>query len=382
MDSITAFSLTGFASSMFSPARLAAIGSLLFAVVGCQGLPPAAPAKIEKGDYAAVVKYLAERIPYEMGVSAVPGLSIAIMADQRVVWSTGFGYADAARHRRASGDTLYRVGAISKVVTAAAVLRAADEGLLSLDRPVSETLGDWRVEPRRNAAQWMDAAPFTARTLLDVHPNTLEDTMGRARADMAYALLGDMVSQAAREPLDAYVRRTIFRPLNMPRAGFELHERMVGHRAAGYRRGQPWKETPQPNAAADGLWMSASEMARFSAMLLGQGMASADTGARPVLTAGSAQALLALETAAGSGLDLNCRLALSWLAAPCGDGLVRAPSLREHSGATEAFHSRWVLDPRDGLAVLVMSNADSGEALVGEVATLTMRLMRQARQGM
>ena len=128
--------------------------------------------------------------------------------------------------------------------------------------------------------------------------------------------------------------------------------------------------------------MSASEMARFSAMLLGQGMASADTGARPVLTAGSAQALLALETAAGSGLDLNCRLALSWLAAPCGDGLVSAPSLREHSGATEAFHSRWVLDPRDGLAVLVMSNADSGEALVSEVATLTMRLMRQARQGM
>jgi len=41
-----------------------------------------------------------------------------------------------------------------------------------------------------------------------------------------------------------------------------------------------------------------------------------------------------------------------------------------------------VLDPRDGLAVLVMSNADSGEALVSEVATLTMRLMRQARQGM
>ncbi|PTW98963.1 serine hydrolase [Achromobacter mucicolens] len=366
---------------MFSLARLAAFGSLLFAVVGCQGLPPAAPAKIGKGDYAAVVNYLAERIPYEMGVSDVPGVSIAIVADQRIVWSTGFGYADAARHRRASGDTLYRVGAISKVVTAAAVLRAADEGLLSLDRPAGDALADWRVEPRRDAAQWMDAAPFTARTLLDVHAATLEDTMGRARADMAYALLGDMVAQSAREPLDVYVRRTIFRPLNMPRAGFEPHERMVGHRAAGYRRGQPWKEAPQPNAAADGLWMSASEMARFSAMLFGQGRSGADSGATRVLSERSVQALLALETVAGSGLDLNCRLALSWLAAPCGDALVTAASLREHSGATEAFHSRWVIDPREKLAVLVMSNADSGEALVGKVATLSMRLMREARQG-
>lgn len=371
---------------MFSLARLAAVGSLLLAVGGCQGLPPAAPATIAKGDYAAVVNYLTERIPYEMGVSKVPGVSIAIVEDQRIVWSTGFGYADAARHRRATGDTLYRVGAISKIVTAAAVLRAADDGLLSLDQPAGDALAHWRAEPRHNAAQWMNVAPFTARTLLGVHPATLEDTMGRARADMAYALLGDMVANAAQEPLDAYVRRTILRPLNMPRAGFQPHERMVGQRAAGYRRGQPWTEAPQPNEAADGLWMSASEMARFSSMLFGQGRtgprAGVEFSAMRVLTERSAQALLSLETVAGSGLDLDCRLSLSWLAAPCGDELVSAAPLREHSGATEAFHSRWVLAPRDRIAVLVMSNADSSEALVTTVATLSMRLMRQARQGM
>ncbi len=366
---------------MFSLARLVAIGSFFLAVGGCQGLPPAVPAKIEKGNYAAVVNYLTERIPYEMAASRVPGLSIAVVEDQRIVWSTGFGYADTARHRRATGDTLYRVGAISKVVAAAAVLRAADDGLLPLDRPAGDALGNWRVDRRHGAAQWMDAAPFTARTLLGVHPATLEDTMGRARADMAYALLGDMVAHAAREPFDAYVRRTIFRPLNMPRAGFQPHERMVGQQAAGYRRGRPWTEAPQPNEAADGLWMSASEMARFSSMLFGQGSSGAGSGAKQVLSQRSAQTLQDLETVAGRGMDLDCRLALSWLAAPCGDELVRSESLRVHSGATEAFHSRWVFSPQDKLAVMVMSNADLGEALVDTVATLTMRLMRQARHG-
>jgi CubicO group peptidase (beta-lactamase class C family) len=371
---------------MFSLSRLVAIGSLLLAAGGCQSLPPAAPETIAKGDYAAVVDYLAARIPYDMSASKVPGVSIAIVDDQRIVWSTGFGVADASRHRRATRDTLYRVGAISKVVTAAAVLRAADDGRLPLDAPAGDALPDWHVEPRRNAMQWMGAEPYTARNLLSLHPATLEDTMGRARADMAYALLGDMVAHVAREPFDTYVRRTILQPLNMPRAGFQPHARMLEQRASGYRRGQPWSEAPQPNEAADGLWMSASEMARFSSMLFAGGNSGGkysgkDSGKR-VLTEKSAQTLLDLETVAGGGLDLDCRFALSWLAAPCGDDLVRAASVREHSGATEAFHARWVLAPQDKLAVLVMSNSDSGESLVASVSTMAMRMMRQAKQGM
>ena len=367
---------------MFSLSRLIAIGSLLLAAGGCQSLPPAAPETIAKGDYAAVVDYLAARIPYDMSASKVPGVSIAIVDDQRIVWSTGFGVADASRHRRATRDTLYRVGAISKVVTAAAVLRAADDGRLPLDAPAGDALPDWHVEPRRNAMQWMGAEPYTARNLLSLHPATLEDTMGRARADMAYALLGDMVAHVAREPFDTYVRRTILQPLNMPRAGFQPHARMLEQRASGYRRGQPWSEAPQPNEAADGLWMSASEMARFSSMLFAGGKYSGKDSGKRVLTEKSAQTLLDLETVAGGGLDLDCRFALSWLAAPCGDDLVRAASVREHSGATEAFHARWVLAPQDKLAVLVMSNSDSGESLVASVSTTAMRMMRQAKQGM
>ncbi|MGV2861839.1 serine hydrolase domain-containing protein [Achromobacter sp. AGC39] len=382
---------------MFSLSRLAAIGSLLLAGGGCQTLPPAAPATIAKGDYAAVMTYLTERIPYDMAASKVPGLSIAIVEDQRIVWSTGFGVADASRHRRATGDTLYRVGAISKIVTAASVLRAADDGRLPLDAPATDALPDWHVEPRRNALQWLGAAPYTARNLLNLHPGTLEDTMGRARADMAYALLGDMVAHVAQEPFDTYVRRTILHPLNMPRAGFRPHERMLEQRAVGYRRGQPWAEAPQPNEAADGLWVSASEMARFSSMLFAKGAyggkaegnaegnakdnAEGNANVRRVLTVQSAQTLLGLQTVAGDGLDLDCRFALSWLAAPCDDKVVSATSVREHSGATEAFHSRWVLAPQDKLAVLVMGNSDSSEALVAAVSTLAMRMMRQARQG-
>lgn len=364
---------------MFSLTRLAAVAMLLIAAGGCQGMSPAAPPAIAQGDYPAVVAYLKQRIPHDMGAQRVPGLSIAIVDDQRIVWTSGFGYADAARHRNATGDTLYRVGAISKVVTAASVLRAADDGRLSLDTPAGQALPQWEFEPRRTAMHWMGAYPFTARRLLALRPDTLEDTMGRARADMGYALLGDMVAHVADEPFDTYVRRTLLQPLNIPRTGFRLaveNDESRELRAAGYRRGVPWRETPQSNEAAEGLWASSAEMARFSSMLFAGGTYQG----RRVLNDESASAVLNLETV-GNGLDLECRLALSWLAAPCDQDYIAGDSLREHSGATEAFHARWLLAPRDKLAVLVMSNADTSEPLVASVSSLAMNLMRQAKHG-
>ncbi|WZB75634.1 serine hydrolase domain-containing protein [Achromobacter insuavis] len=127
-----------------------------------------------------MVAYLKQRIAYDLDAQRVPGLSIAIVDDQRTVWSSGFGYADSARHRNATGDTLYRVGAISKVVTAAGVLRAADDGRLSLDIPAAQALPQSALEPRRAAMHWMGTYPFTVRRLLALRPDTLEDTMGRA----------------------------------------------------------------------------------------------------------------------------------------------------------------------------------------------------------
>lgn len=98
---------------MFPFARTLVLGALLAFAGGCQGVPPAKPPAISKGDYHAVVSYLTKRISHDLSALDVPGLSIALVDDQKLVWSAGFGYADEARHRSASSDTLYRVGAIS-----------------------------------------------------------------------------------------------------------------------------------------------------------------------------------------------------------------------------------------------------------------------------
>src|SRR5215467_12887440 len=91
---------------------LRSIGLLLVVVsllaAGCAQAPQRA-GPIEKNDYRFLAEYLDWMVPAEMRRWDVPGVSIAVVDDQQVVWSKGYGFADVANAVRATPDTLYRV---------------------------------------------------------------------------------------------------------------------------------------------------------------------------------------------------------------------------------------------------------------------------------
>ena len=231
----------------------------------------------------------------------MPGLSIALVDDQKLVWSAGFGYADEARHRSAQRHAVPR-RCDFKLVTAAGVMRAAD-GRLALDMPAAQALPQWEIQPRRAAMQWLGAHPVTARSLLTLRPDTPEDTMGR-RVPTWAALLGDMVAHAAEEPLRYLYAPRDLAPLNISRAGYQADERMLEAARRRLSARQALVGSASGQRGRRGLWMSSSEMARFSSMLFAEGRYR-DTR---VLKAESAQAILNLETVA-DGISLPCRLA-------------------------------------------------------------------------
>jgi CubicO group peptidase (beta-lactamase class C family) len=70
----------------------------------------------------------------------IPGISVAIVHDQDLLWEGGFGLADVADGRPATADTLYSICSISKLFTSVAVMQQRDAGRLRLDDPVSRRL--------------------------------------------------------------------------------------------------------------------------------------------------------------------------------------------------------------------------------------------------
>src|SRR5437764_2569928 len=68
--------------------------------------------------------------------SHIPGVQVAVAIDGTLVWSEGFGYADAARRRPVTRATQFRIGSVSKPLTAAAVALLYEQGKLDLDAPI------------------------------------------------------------------------------------------------------------------------------------------------------------------------------------------------------------------------------------------------------
>jgi len=90
------------------------------------GLSPAQRTQFE----AAVSKF--------MTANSVPGVSVALVENGDLVWSAGFGMADLENFVPATSQTLYRLGSISKPLTATAAMQLWERGKLDLDAPVQK----------------------------------------------------------------------------------------------------------------------------------------------------------------------------------------------------------------------------------------------------
>src|SRR6266851_8062752 len=88
-----------------------------------------------------------------MSANSVPGIGAAVVLEGEPVWSAGFGMADLEDSAPATSSTLFRLGSISKSLTAIAVLQLWERGKLDLDAPVQKYCPafprkEWPLTPR------------------------------------------------------------------------------------------------------------------------------------------------------------------------------------------------------------------------------------------
>ena len=131
------------------------LATILVLVAACLSSLSRAPAQVGKLSEEKQTK-VETAVATFMAASKVPGLSVAIVQDAEVVWSAGFGMADLENSVPATSHTVYRVGSISKPLTATAAMALWEQGKLNLDSPVQNYC------PAFPEKQW----PITTRQLL------------------------------------------------------------------------------------------------------------------------------------------------------------------------------------------------------------------------
>lgn len=122
--------------------------------------------------YCELKEKLSSIISAEMKRHKITGVSIAVNDDGKTVWSEGFGYSDKEERIAATPHTVYRIGSITKVFTATAIMQLVEHGLLDLDKPVSDYLPEFTINTR-----FTQSKSITIRDLMTHHSGLPSDNL-------------------------------------------------------------------------------------------------------------------------------------------------------------------------------------------------------------
>ena len=174
-----------------------------------------------------------------VGGDNLPGLSVAVAMDGEIVWAEGFGWTDVARSTPVTPLTRFRLGALSKPLTAMAAAVLHEGGRLDLDAPVQRYVPaypakKWTVTTRqlmgdvagvhRIRGDNNDAMPVghcqsldEAVAMLDDDPLLFEPGTEHRYSIWGWVLVSAVVQGAAGKPFDRVMVRQVFEPLAMTR---------------------------------------------------------------------------------------------------------------------------------------------------------------------
>src|SRR5271163_2577267 len=234
-----------------------------------------------------------------LAANSTPGISVAVVQDGELIWSAGFGMADLENFVPATSSTLFRLGSISKPITATAILQLSERGKLDLDAEVQKYC---QAFPKK---EW----PITTRELLghlggirhynpdgkgDIpddsakHFFTMEESLHIFAGDplvakpgtkfhystYGYTVLGCVLEGASSEKYADYAKENIFDPAGMEETQADNFFAVVSHRSRWYHK--DISGVVQNAGVLDssykipggGLISSADDMARFAIALL------------------------------------------------------------------------------------------------------------------
>jgi len=128
--------------------KFSLIGTLSLLITACATLQPPKLNSPFDGNYDPITTYLSAFIEKEMRQGDLTGLSIAMVKGDRIVWSEGFGLADKKKSLKATAQTRYRAGSVSKLFNVIAIMQLVEQGKLDLDAPVVDYVSDFQINSR------------------------------------------------------------------------------------------------------------------------------------------------------------------------------------------------------------------------------------------
>ena len=338
------------------------------------------------------------------------GLALGVIRGGGLEFFYRHGLADIASGTPINADTAFRIGSVTKLFTAVAVMQLWERGLVDLDVPASEYLRSYRLllgDPTFRPVTLrhllthtsgipdvrhpfnllhFNWGPFEGRpplhsvpvgepmpTLAEYYRGGLRSVVGPgttfAYSNHGFATLGQIVEDVSGSSLDRYLREHVFNPLGMDASDVRRSPRVAERLATGYvlrRRGpEPVPDRDWIGAGGGGIYSTTRDIARFAAFLLGSGGVGSS-----VLRPETLATMLKPQWRTDERVtEMGIAFFLS---------TVGGRRLAGHEGILPGFNSQLLIAPEDDIGVVAFTNGSTGAMswLPAAVAGLVLDILK------
>ena len=223
----------------YFPQRLFAVISVAAMIFAVSMLADGQTVNVDR-----VLSELQPEIQRTLLAGNIPSASIALVSNDRVIWTGAYGYSNLWARTPATTNTVYLIGSTFKAMSTFALLQQMEQGKFQLDDPVNKYLTDFKIQGED------PQHPITFRHLLthtsglpgdfgafpvwgDTVPPSLDDYLRKSLkvtraplvkveySNLAFTLVAYLVQKFSGVPYKQYIQEHIFTPMEMTSTAFE-----------------------------------------------------------------------------------------------------------------------------------------------------------------
>ena len=339
---------------------------------------------------AAHVKLLTDFVEASRRKLGVPGVALALIDHDQVVFEGGFGVRELGKPEPVDANTRFMIASNTKALTTLLLAKLVDEGKTTWDAPVTRLDPEFRLGdadttrqvllrhlvcactglPRQDFELMFEFAHATPRSELEllatIQPTSRFGEMFQYSNSLAAAAgyVAGHVLYPGKELGAAYdeaMRTRVFGPLGMKDVTFDMATALAGDHAGAYGLDVDGRIAPDvfaidsmavPLRPAGGLWSSVHDLSRYVRMELGNGRLDGKRyiGEAALLARRAAQVPIGTDAVYGMGLVVDRG---------------RGVEVVHHGGDLVGYHSDMMWLPAQQVGAVIFTNADPGRALVG-----------------
>ena len=327
------------------------------------------------------------------------GLSIALVDDQKVLWSEGFGYSDLDKQTPVTANTVFRIASVSKLFTGIAIMQLIEKKLIGLDNPITDYIPEFSIKSHENNTPIItirhlmthssglpsdimkdfyaeNPIPFQdIVTILKDEYLCFEPGKYNQYSNVGITLLGCIIERVSKMSFSDYMQQNVFDKMNMKNSAFGLTSEMEKLYTKSYLNLKEFKEPKLRDIPAGFMHSNVIDLANFAKTIFNDGAFEQNQ-----VISSEILKMMITQQNLSNPYDMSNHQALIWSLYPP-EKWAFAGGLLEHNGSTETFHAQFATLPKYKIGVIILTNSESGIYFRNELTDKSLNALLKYKAG-